>query len=284
MGLAVDPAFSSNRYIYTCLASTLGGPSNDVRVVRWKVSTDWTTLTNRTDIVTGIPVNATGSLGRHSGCRPRFDNWGLLWIGTGDAATGTVPQDPRSLGGKILRVKRDGSPARGNPGGVLDPRIFSYGHRNVQGIAFRSTDGLGVSLEHGTARDDELNRLLRGNFGWDPVPGYNEAVPMTDFNKFPNAVAPLWRSGDPTVAPSGATFMRGSQWRQLDGALVVALLKGSRLVSFKLSGSGRVLDTGQVLGTQYGRLRTPVQGPNGLLYVTTDNGNGTDRILRVGPS
>ena len=284
MGLAVDPAFSRNRYIYVCMASTLGGPSGDVRVIRWKVSSDFTTLTDRTDIVTGIPVNTSGELGRHSGCRPRFGPYGVLWIGTGDSATGTVPQDPRSLGGKILRVMRDGSPAPGNPGGALDPRIWSYGHRNVQGIAFRSTDGLGVSVEHGPTADDELNLLSQGNFGWDPVPGYNENTPMTDFQKFPDAIAPLWRSGVPTVAPSGATFLSGSQWGDLNGTLAVALLKGSRLVSFKLASDGRVLDMGQILGTEYGRLRTPVEGPNGLLYITTDNGNGTDRILRIGPA
>ena len=168
MGLAVDPAFATNRYIYTCFASTLGGANNDVRLVRWAVNANFTTLTNRTDIVTGMPVNATGELGRHSGCRPRFNSAGRLWVGTGDAAVGTVPQDPRSLGGKILRVNRDGTGVAGNPGGALDPRIWSYGHRNVQGIAFRS-DGFGVTTEHGPARDDELNALWPGNFGWNPV-------------------------------------------------------------------------------------------------------------------
>ena len=79
MGLAVDPAFATNRYIYTCFASTLGGPNNDVRLVRWTVDANFTALTNRTDIVTGLPVNAAGELGRHSGCRPRFDSQARLW-------------------------------------------------------------------------------------------------------------------------------------------------------------------------------------------------------------
>jgi glucose/arabinose dehydrogenase len=286
MGLAIDPDFAINRYIYTCLASTLGGPSNDVRVVRWKVNSGFTALTNRTDIVTGAPVNTEGELGRHSGCRPRFDVWKLLWVGTGDAAEATVPQDPRSLGGKVLRVNRDGGPAPGNPGGALDPRIYSYGHRNVQGIAFRGSDGLGVSTEHGTDRDDELNRLVTGNFGWDPVGpngGYDESTPMTDLTKFPNAVRPLWASGYPTVAPSGATFVSGSQWGSWNGALLVALLKGSKLLVFKLDSQGRVLDTGLALGNQ-GRLRVPVQGPDGDIYVTTDNGGGTDKILKLAPA
>jgi glucose/arabinose dehydrogenase len=282
LGLAVDPAFSSNRFIYTCFNSTRGAP-RDVRVVRWTVNATFTGLTNRTDIVTGAPANESG---RHSGCRPRFGIDGRLWIGTGDAATGTVPQDPRSLGGKILRVNRDGSPAAGNPGGVLDPRILSYGHRNVQGLAFRPTDGLGVSTEHGPDRDDELNRLVPGNFGWDPVTasgsGYNESVPMTDLAKFPSAVRAVWSSGSPTVAPSGATFLIGSRWEGWNGALAIALLKGRKLLVFALDSQGRVTN-GAAAITNQGRLRSAVLGPGGDLYLTTDNGGGTDRILRVVP-
>jgi glucose/arabinose dehydrogenase len=280
LGLTVDPAFSSNRFIYTCFDSTLGG-SRNVRVVRWTVNAAFTGLTNRTDIVTGAPVTS----GRHSGCRPRFGTDGRLWIGTGDAATGTVPQNPQSLGGKILRVNRDGSPAPGNPGGDLDPRILSYGHRNIQGIAFRLTDGLGVSTEHGPDRDDELNRLVPGNFGWDPVStsgGYNESVPMTDLAKFPSAVRAVWSSGSPTVAPSGATFLIGSKWEGWNGALATALLKGRRLLVFALDSQGRLTNSGGAI-TNQGRLRSAVLGPGGDLYLTTDNGGGTDRILKVVP-
>jgi aldose sugar dehydrogenase len=296
MGLAIDPQFASNRYIYTCLASTLGGPQNDVRVARWRVDARYTTLTNRTDIITGAPVNTLGELGRHSGCRPRFGPDGYLWIGTGDAATGTVPQDLGSLGGKVLRVDRNGAAAPGNLGGSSDPRIYSYGHRNVQGIAFRSTDGLGVSLEHGPDRDDELNALVKGNFGWDPVlagggTAYNEAVPMTDFNKFPSAIGALWSSGSPTVAPSGATFLSGSQWKAWNGALAIAELKGQRLLVFLLDSLGHVRDVGVAVDQgrvhnpldDQGRLRSAVEGPDGNLYVTTDNGGGVDKILKLVP-
>jgi glucose/arabinose dehydrogenase len=284
LGLAVDSQFSSNRYIYTCFASTLGTP-DDVRLVRWTVNADFSALTNRTDIVTGMPMNT--SSGRHSGCRPRMDPQGRIWVGTGDAASATVPQDPRSLGGKVLCVNRNGAGVPGNPGGALDPRIFSYGHRNIQGVAIRARDVLRVTVEHGTHRDDELNRMVPGNFGWDPhsppSTGYDEGRPMTDLGKFPSAVPALWSSGDPTIAPSGATFLTGSQWGQWNDALVVALLKGRNLLAMKLDdGDGKLLDVGLGLSDR-GRLRSVVQGPDGNLYVTTDNGGNNDAILRIVP-
>jgi aldose sugar dehydrogenase len=288
MGMAIDPQFASNRQIFVCLASTLGGPNDDVRLVRLRVNERYTALTDRKDIVTGAPVNVLGELGRHSGCRPRFGPDGFLWVGTGDAAEPTPPQDQSSLGGKVLRIDRDGKGAPGNPGGALAPRMWSYGHRNVQGIAFRASDGLGVSTEHGPDRDDELDRLVTGNFGWDPVNPdgsgtYDENVPMTDTKRFPDAKRAIASSGSPTFAPSGATFVSGTRWGPWDGALLVATLKGMALRSFKLDfGTGRLLDAGITL-TGYGRLRSVTQGPDGDLYVPTDNGGGTDRILRLTP-
>jgi glucose/arabinose dehydrogenase len=283
LGITVDSQFSSNRYIYTCFASTLAEP-DDVRLVRWTVNADFSALTNRTDIVTGMPMNA--SSGRHSGCRPRMDARGHIWIGTGDSASPTVPQDPDSLGGKVLRVNRNGSAVAGNPGGLLDPRIFSYGHRNVQGLAIRPRDGLGVTVEHGTNKDDELNLLVTGNFGWDPnsppSTAYDESRPMTDLAKFPTAAPALWSSGDPTIAPSGAVFLTGAQWGQWDDALVMALLKERKLLAMKLAADGELVDVGVGL-TDRGRLRSVVQGPDANLYVTTDNGGNADAILRIVP-
>ena len=140
--------------------------SLDVRLVRWRMNAAVTALTDRTDIVTGIPV----STGRHSGCRPRFGPDGRIWMGTGDAAMPTVPQSPTSLGGKVLRVDTNGNGVPGNAPAPFDPRIYTYGHRNVQGIAF-SPGGKAYSIEHGTGRDDEVNRLVAGaNYGWDPRP------------------------------------------------------------------------------------------------------------------
>lgn len=277
MGLAVDPAFSSNRRIYTCFVSNRSG-GLDVRVVRWRVNEAVTGLTDRTDILTGLPANPTG---RHSGCRLRFGPDGHLWIGTGDAAQGTNPQSPTSLGGKVLRITTNGAGAPGNAGPPFRPEIYSYGHRNVQGIAF-APSGQAYAIEHGTDRDDEVNRLVRGgNYGWDPVPGYDETRPMTDLTKFPTAQVAVWSSGFPTIAPSGGTFVTGSQWAGWDGALAMAVLKGQQLRVLALDENGTTVTQQWTDITDRGRLRVAVQGPDGDLYLTTDANPGA--ILRVEP-
>jgi glucose/arabinose dehydrogenase len=285
LGLALDPAFASNRRVYVCYSSNApAGDANDNRLVRFQVNSTYSVLTNATPVVTGLPYSS----GRHSGCRPRFGPDGRLYVGTGDAAVGTNPQSKTSLGGKVLRVDTSGNGVPGNPGvdnpaSGWDPRIFNWGHRNVQGIAFRPSDGLGLSVEHGTDRDDEVNRILGGaNYGWDPVPGYDESRPMTDYQKFPGATGPLWASGYPTIAPSGATFLSGAKWRNWNGWLAVAVLKGEQLRVFSITSDGRL--TGSTVRLQNGvRLRSAVQGPDGDLYVTTDSRPGGDQIWKITP-
>jgi glucose/arabinose dehydrogenase len=278
MGLAVDPGYATNRRIYTCFAT-----QGDVRLVRWVVNPGETGLSERTDILTGFPVNASG---RHSGCRPRFGPDGFLWVTAGDTANPTVPQDPQALGGKVLRVTTDGAGAPGNPGGRLRPEIYTYGHRNPQGIAWRPSDGQAFSIEHGTSRDDEINRLVPGaNYGWDPrSPSggslYDESQPMTNLTKYPDALSAVWSSGAPCVAPSGATFLTGSQWGRYEGTMAVAELRGSRLQLFTSLDAGSVASDIRI--TDRGRLRVPVQGPDGALYIATDANPGV--ILRVPPA
>jgi glucose/arabinose dehydrogenase len=280
MGVAVDPGFRSNRRVYTCFLSNRGG-SADVRVVRWRMNEAVTALTDRADIVTGIPVTS----GRHSGCRIRFGPDGRLWIGTGDAASPTVPQSPTSLGGKVLRVDTSGQGVPGNALAPFDPRIYTYGHRNVQGIAF-SPGGKAYSIEHGTGRDDELNRLFAGaNYGWDPRPlsgplFYDESRPMTDTARHPGARSAVWSSGDPTIAPSGGDFIRGSAWKGWDRSVAMAVLKGQQLRVLRLDYDGLAVETQWVRVTDRGRLRVAVMHPeNGVLYIATDSDPGS--ILRV---
>ena len=252
-----------------------------MQVIAWTINSDYTEATRVDDpLVGGI---AGG--GRHSGCRLRFGPSGYLWIATGDGTSGTVPQDLTALGGKVLRVNAsNGAGAPGNPFSS-SPLVYTYGHRNVQGLARRPVSCQMWSVEHGPSTDDEINLLVSGgNYGWDPVPGYNEGVSMTDLTKYPNAVEAKWSSGSPTLATSGGIFLEGSHWGDWEGRFAVASLKDSTLRIFEFANNGAFVNQVVVseLDGTYGRLRTPMMGPDGALYVTTSNGSN-DSILRVVP-
>lgn len=282
LGMAVDPKFNENRFVYTCYNSQ----NIDIRVVRWKVNAGVTALENRKDIITDIPSNDGG---RHSGCRIAFGPDGYLWIGTGDSAQNGLnpqtPQNPKSLGGKILRVDRDGKAAPDNLGAPFDSRIYSYGHRNTQGIAFlpKPLNGIiGFSAEHGSTVDDEVNELRKGNFGWDPDIAYTEKnIPMTNKTKFPDAIEATWRSGTPTQAPSGLAAITGKQWKAWEGSLAMAMLKTSHLKFLSLDDKGKVVKEDKII-TDKGRLRDVQQAYDGSLYISTDNGNN-DKIIKLTP-
>jgi len=278
LGMAVDPQFAQNKLIYTCYNN-----GSDVRIVRWRMSDDLSKLQDKKAILTGILASPGG---RHSGCRIAFGPDGYLWAGTGDAASGDNAIQPKTLGGKILRVDRDGKAAPGNLGGNFDARIFSYGHRNIQGLAFfdQQKHGVwGLSTEHGTGVDDEVNELRPGNFGWaPPAEGYDESVPMTDLKRFPDAVPAIWSSGDPTQAPAGAVIIKGAEWEGWDGAVAVAFLKAKHLKILRLDADNKVTKEERTLSDEYGRLRAIAQGPDGSLYVGTSNGQD-DRILKLTP-
>ena len=277
MAIVVDPGFSTNRRFYTCQAHS----GAEVQVIAWTMNEAYTAATRVDDpLVGGIPAAS-----RHSGCRLRFGPQGYLWIATGDATMGTVPQDLASLGGKVLRVNATtGAAAPGNPFSSL---VYTYGHRNVQGLALRPGTNQMWSVEHGPTVDDEINLLTAGgNYGWNPVPGYNESVPMTDLEEFSEAVAAKWSSGDPTLATSGGIFLEGAEWEEWNGRLAVATLKNESLRIFHFNTDGTLVShvVAPKLDGAYGRLRTPVLGPDGALYITTSNGGSSDSILRVVPS
>jgi len=271
MGIATDPEWSAttNRFLYICFSwKDPVSPATENRVAKWEVDAAATGFVTPEPqvIVPGMPHNDQAN-GRHSGCRPRFKPGTTeLWVGTGDAATNGNPQSDLSLGGKVLRVDRDGNGLPGN----LTGRIWSKGHRNVQGIAF-SPNNVAYSVEHGPGSDDEVNRLnVPGDRGWhpdgDPQP-YNEGVPMTA----PGFLPAAWSSGQPTWAPSGATFLIGPQWKDWNGRLAVGMLKTKKLsiMGFGPNATVASIDD-RFIGEQ--RLRSVVQSPQGNLYISTDSG------------
>lgn len=281
MSLAVD---RKRRMVWSCYATNVPG-GHDVRVIRLKLDKKWKRVKGTRTLISGFPTSS----GRHAGCRVMLDRASrALFIGTGDGAIGTTPQDLDSLGGKVLRIHRDtGAALPDNPWASATTNrrfVWTYGHRNVQGLAQRG-DGSVWSVEHGPSEDDEVNRLVRGgNYGWNPVPGYESSVPMTDHDLPGDQVDAQYTTGSPTRAISGAAWVRGSRWGDFDGALAVAALKDEELLFLRFDAAGGFgsLEVPDEL-TQFGRLRSVTAARNGDLLVTTDNGDGDDVVLRVSP-
>ena len=293
MGLVIHPDFAASRRFSTCQSHWENGKAVDVRLITWELAADNRSARRvRDPLVGGLPVNPSG---RHSGCRPTLAPDGSLLVGTGDTARGNISQDRTLLGGKVLRIDLDtGGPAPGNPyetsGNPAEQLVWTYGHRNVQGVAIRPGTGQAYSSEHGPNIDDEINLLqAAGNYGWDPsrggtTGGYDESVPMTDKDRFPDAIEAAWSSGDHTEAICAAVFLTGRQWGGLDGVLAVTALKGSKLMLFTLGPDTEVRNVSvppELDGT-YGRLRAARLGPDGALYITSSNGQD-DKLLRITP-
>lgn len=303
-GVAVDPDFASGtRYVYVFMASNLTTNPRTNRVVRLTLNTDNTIASNRTDIITDIAykdvANGVGDEGAHSGGRVRFGPDRFLYVTTGDNHNASLPQDLLRLGGKVLRVDRNGAAAQGNntPQGG-DPRIFTYGHRNVQGITFRPAGqpnaGQPFSSEHGPNHSDEVTPLVAGgNAGWDPQnrPGLScpdnycgyagsiTTMPMTDTARFPSAMLPSWTHNTGNRGMGPATFLDGTQWKAWNGRLLVSIMGGERIVVLQLDAAGMTTNN-LTAGLPTTRSRSLVQGPDGSLYVATDSGE----IWRVVPS
>jgi len=262
LGVAVSPAYERDHTLYFYLS----GP-DDNRIVKAKL--EGAKLGPVGPVLTGIPLGPI-----HDGGRLAFGPDGMLYASTGETGDSQLAQDRNSLGGKILRLTPDGKPAPGNPFGTA---VYSFGHRNIQGLAFDG-DQLWAS-EFGQNAFDELNKIEPGaNYGWPVHEGTGGAAEgYTD----PQAT---WATD--VASPSGLAYA--------DGALWMAALRGSRLWKIPVDGSGADQSAGQpeayFVGA-YGRMRTVVVAPDGNLWVTTSNRDGRgdpgtddDQILVISPT
>jgi glucose/arabinose dehydrogenase len=279
MGLAIDPRFSTNKRVYVCYTDSLNGTFHSNRIA--VLTEDHGTGQRLTVLVDDIPAGPY-----HNGCRLKFGADGKLYATTGDAtgnrADGGIAQSLTSLGGKILRLNPDGSVPPDNP----FPRsyVWSYGHRNSQGLAFQPRTGRLLATEHGTGEGggNELNVIEKGkNYGWPIVIG----------------VAHDSRFADPILvgedAPAGATFVDGDRYPDLRGNLLIAAVGTERLlrVVFREGTSLGVARTDVLINGTFGRLRDVIQGPDGFLYVATSNRDmrrgppapDDDRVIRLRP-
>lgn len=236
----------------------------DNRVVQMRF--DDGTLSAQSPILTGIPAGS-----RHDGGRIAFGPDGKLYVTTGEVGDPQLAQDRASLGGKILRINPDGSVPADNP----DPAspVWSYGHRNIQGLAWDSAGRLWAT-EYGANRVDELNLIRPGaNYGWPMAEGRADTEGLVD---------PVIEWGTDEASPSGLAYFGGSLW--------VGAPRGERLFQIPVGGDGSLGAPVPLFVGQYGRLRTVIPAPDGTLWFTTSNRDGRgsardgdDRILQFRP-
>lgn len=288
LGIAVHPAFPEEEFVYVYYTATNGESKN--RVVRWDVGADDPAATEET-LIDGIPANNF-----HNGGRVRVGPDDNLWVTTGDAGVPERAQDPSFLGGKILRVTPEGDPAPSNPDLGGDPRVFSYGHRNPQGIDWLPS-GVPVATEHGPTHRDEVNVLLPGaNYGWATARGGPDDDEWESYTEYEEFVPPLVNTGPGTGwAPTGATFYTGGDipaWRNrlVAGGLISQSIwvvtitpSGSELPP--LDGEAQRYDADwlhpaytatahRTLQDELGRVRHVAESPDGDLYAITSNRDG----------
>ncbi|MEV0615618.1 PQQ-dependent sugar dehydrogenase [Nonomuraea sp. NPDC050404] len=236
----------------------------DNRIVRYRLAGD--ALTDQQLLVQNIPKG-----GIHNGGRLAFGPDGYLYATTGEVGDRDMAQQRDSLGGKILRMTVDGAPAPGNPFGTL---VYSYGHRNVQGLAWDDSNRLYAS-EFGANAYDEVNLIRAGaNYGWPEVEGRG------DDQRYVNPIL-TWSTAE--ASPSGMAYADGSLW--------VGALRGARLWQIPLGDDGSAGTPVSHFGDRYGRLRAVTAAADGTLWVGTSNkdgrgspNDGDDRIMAVTPS
>jgi glucose/arabinose dehydrogenase len=260
LGLVASPTFADDGLVYAYLTT-----NSDNRVLSLRLADG--RLTDATPVLTGIPKASY-----HDGGRLLFGPDGMLYVTTGDAGQPELAQDRDSLAGKILRITPEGAAPDDNP--FSDSPVWSYGHRNVQGLAF-DDEGRLWATEFGSSAYDELNLIEAGaNYGWPEVEGVGGSV--SDEGGFV----------DPQVTwPTSEASPSGLVWH--DGVLYMGALRGERLWEIPVSG-GTAQEPTPALDGQLGRIRTVVAAPDGTLWLTTSNTDGRgdprdgdDRVVSV---
>ncbi len=266
LGLALHPEFEKNKKIYV-YQTNLELEFYQNKIFSFTVEND--VLTDKQIILDGIPGAPW-----HDGGRIQFGPDEKLYISTGDAISPGLSQDLSSLAGKILRINSDGTIPEDNP--FESSPVFSYGHRNPQGLAW-STNGMFVSSEHGPSGElgyghDEVNIILKGkNYGWPNIVGNSSDE---------NFVNPLIHSGQSTWAPSGMVFYDSDKISSFNGKFLIGTLRGEHLMVVEISDDGSLISTEKFFDGDFGRIRTAQIDHDGNLYLLTANGND-DKIIRI---
>jgi glucose/arabinose dehydrogenase len=279
MGIAVG-RFAGRTQVFVCVSRSVGGAWRN-QVLRYRLVRN-----SRLDFRGFVIRRGMRAASIHNGCALELGGRGRLYVGMGDAGDTSTAQAGSSRNGKILRVNRDGSRPSTNP--FKGSLVWSRGHRNPQGLAFRPRDNQLYAVEHGPDVHDELNRIVKGgNYGWPCWTGRATRGPSSSGCKRASRYrAPAWSSGGSTVATSGAAFVSGPNWDSWRGDLLVSTLKESDVRRLGLRNRGRDASLrSTALNGRFGRLRAMVRGKarRHAMYLTTSNSfsPGTDRVIRL---
>lgn len=284
LDVAVDPNFTSNRMIYWTFAKS-GSNGNATAVAKGRLSNDEKTIENAVVIYTALP-EFDGNL--HYGSRLAWDKQGNLFVSTGERSSTETRADAQKLNsalGKILRITTNGQPAAGNPfinqANAL-PEIYSYGHRNVQGLAIDPTTGDLWESEFGPLGGDEVNKVVASkNYGW-PTITYG-----LEYSRDPIGQSATQQQGmeqpiyywDPSISPSGITFYSGTLIQEWTNNLFLAALSGQHVARLVVK-DNKVIGEERLLTSYKSRFRDVLEGKDGALYALTDGNNAL--IYRIG--
>jgi glucose/arabinose dehydrogenase len=281
LGIRVDPDFSTNRMVYWVFSDPLP-EGNLTAVAKGKLSADEKTIEGATVIYKATPAYK-GTL--HYGGRIVFDKNGNILISTGersDLETRPQAQQLNSALGKVLRITKDGKPAEGNPfAGQADkrPEIYSYGHRNVQGLAFNPATGDLWETEFGPRGGDEVNRIEPGkNYGWATITygiEYSGSKVGEGIQQKAGLEQPVYY-WDPVISPSGITFYSGTDIPEWKDNLFISSLSGMHIDRLVMK-DNKVVGEERLLASEEQRFRDITEGKDGALYAVTDNG----RLYRI---
>ena len=280
LDITADPDFANNQTVYFCYSRpTDGGSSSSVA----SATLNGTSLTNVKDIFVADSVVNNGF---HFGCRLAFDNDQHLFVTLGDRYKYMKEaQNTDNHFGKIVRIKRNGDVPGDNPFVEGDaPEVFSYGHRNVQGLTVHPQTGEVWAMEHGPKGGDEVNLIKAGNnYGWPVITygiDYNGSI-ISDKTEQEGMEQPVlyW---DPSIAPSGMTFYASEVFKDWQGDLLVGALKFRHLRRISFNEAGEVESQTEYLRDRNERIRDVEVGPNGLIYLLTDESNG--KLLQITPA
>jgi aldose sugar dehydrogenase len=282
LGITLDPAFAQNRMVYWAFSEPVSG-GNHTSVAKGRLSDDERKIENAVVIYRATPAHK-GNL--HYGGRVLFDKNGYLFVSTGersDRSTRPQAQQLNSGLGKIIRITTDGKPAPGNAlasTGGARPELYSYGHRNVQGLTINPVDGELWSNEFGPRGGDEINHVIPGkNYGWPTITygiEYGGGKVGDGIQQKEGLEQPVYY-WDPSVSPSGMTFYSGSQIPEWQNNLFVGCLSGMHINRLVIK-DNKVIGEERLLTEEYQRFRDVHQGKDGALYAVTDQG----RLYKIG--